>query len=272
MTQERRAHQLLLFRHPYDYLQPITSGSNLNHNAPHAGSAILWKVENSRAQERQYEWLTRRPPSVPLAVVLPKPDVIGEAIPLIKKLAHLRPRIVIPTDQLAAPRHLRRLLTQEPKEYSSAVIEHLEARKLIPSLQIGNEIGRIIEFSSSTRTVARLAKRMYTSRRTLGRHFQRVGLPTPSHWLQFGRLFRVAVKLQNSSATINRIALSSGYPDGFTLSNQMKRLTGCRPTFVRSRLGWEWFVDTWIGHELRTGGISHDRFSKRLPDYPFPHL
>lgn len=272
MTRERHAQRLLLFRYPYDYLHPITSGSSLHQNSPEAGSAVLWKVENSQAQEKQYEWLTRRPPSIPLAVVLPKPDVIAEAIPLIKKLAHLRPRIVIPTDQLAAPRHLRRLLAQGPKEYSSAVIDHLEARNLIPSLQIGKEVGRIIEFSSSTRTVARLAKRMYTSRRTLGRHFQRVGLPTPSHWLQFGRLLRVAVKLQNSNATINRIALSSGYPDGFTLSNQMKRLTGCRPTFVRNRLGWEWFVDAWIGHELRTGGISHNRFSQKRQNYPFPHL
>lgn len=272
MAQERPAHRLLLFRYPYDYLRPITSGSNLHHQPPDAGSVLLWKVEKAQAQQRQYEWLTQRPPSVPLAVVLPKPDVIAEAIPLIKKLANLRPRIVIPTDQLAAPRHLRRLLTQGPKEYSSAVIEHLETRHLIPSLKIGNEIGQIIECSSSTRTVARLAKRMHTSRRTLGRHFQRVGLPTPSHWLQFGRLLRVAVRLQNSSATINRVALSSDYPDGFTLSNQMKRLTGCRPSFVRSRLGWEWFIDTWIGHELKAGGISHDRFSKQRQNYPFPHL
>ena len=57
-------------------------------------------------------------------------------------------------------------------------------------------------------------------------HFHGAGIPVPSHWLQFGRILNVAMHLHNEKTAVFRIAARSKYPDGFTLSNQMKRLIG----------------------------------------------
>ena len=53
----------------------------------------------------------------------------------------------------------------------------------------------------------------------------------------------------------SRNLAKSGYPDGFTLSNQMKRLIGCRPTEVRTCLGREWILDAWLRREYAMGGL-----------------
>jgi hypothetical protein len=72
----------------------------------------------------------------------------------------------------------------------------------------------------------------------------------PSHWLQFARLLYVATKLQADESTpVFRIATQFRYPDGFTMSNQMKRLVGCRPSDVRDCLGYEWFIEEWLKQE-----------------------
>ena len=98
-------------------------------------------------------------------------------------------------------------------------------------------------------SIEQLARNLCQSRRTLGRFFNDRQLPVPSHWLQFARLLHVAVHLQNTSATINRVSSRFGYPDGFTMSNSMKRLTGYRPSFVRDHLGWEWLIHAWLREE-----------------------
>jgi AraC-like DNA-binding protein len=82
------------------------------------------------------------------------------------------------------------------------------------------------------------------------------GLPVPSHWLQIGRILRVAIQLQNSGASVFAIASEAGYPDGFSLSNQMQRLIGVRPSFVREYLGWEWLLESWLRHEAEGGGLA----------------
>jgi hypothetical protein len=46
-----------------------------------------------------------------------------------------------------------------------------------------------------------------------------------------------------------KIALSAGYPDGFTLSNQLKRMTGYRPSQIRSLIGFEWLLERWLDVE-----------------------
>ena len=56
-----------------------------------------------------------------------------------------------------------------------------------------------------------------------------------------------------------RTASRHGYPDGFSLSNQMKRLTGVRPSEVKERIGWEWVLERWIQRELASGGFGDDQ-------------
>jgi hypothetical protein len=45
------------------------------------------------------------------------------------------------------------------------------------------------------------------------------------------------------------VATRFAYPDGFSMSNSMKRLLGYRPSFVRQHLGWEWIVQVWAEGE-----------------------
>jgi len=63
------------------------------------------------------------------------------------------------------------------------------------------------------------------------------------------------MRLQIDKSPLGRIAAQYGYPDAFTLSNQMKRLTDYRPSDVRRWLGWEWLVEAWIKREAQRGGI-----------------
>lgn len=109
--------------------------------------------------------------------------------------------------------------------------------------------------SVTTQTLSALAKGIYLSRRALGRRFQQRGLPVPSHWLQFCRILRVAIRVQNTEESLHTIARALGYPDGFTLSNQAERLIGVRPSLMRQRLGWEWVAEAWLERETLSGGL-----------------
>jgi transcriptional regulator GlxA family with amidase domain len=111
-------------------------------------------------------------------------------------------------------------------------------------------ISKIFELAPTVPSISALSRRLYTSRRSLGRYFESERLPVPSHWLQFARLLYIATSLQaNPDVPVFRIAVQLGYPDGFTMSNQMRRLIGCRPTDVRENLGYEWFIEEWLDME-----------------------
>ena len=65
----------------------------------------------------------------------------------------------------------------------------------------------------------------------------------------------MAIRLQNSDETLFSIGYELGYPDGFSLSNQMNRLLGVRPSDARRYLGWEWILEAWLRREAATGGL-----------------
>ena len=94
------------------------------------------------------------------------------------------------------------------------------------------------------------------SRRALGRRFMTRGLPVPSHWLHFGRILRGSIRLQDPRSTLFGVGSELGYPDGFAFSNQMKRLTGLRPSIMRECFGWEWIVESWLFKEAQSGNLS----------------
>ena len=56
-----------------------------------------------------------------------------------------------------------------------------------------------------------------------------------------------------------RTASRHGYPDGFALSNQMKRLTDVRPSDVKGHIGWEWVLESWIQKEIAAGGFGREQ-------------
>lgn len=221
------------------------------------GAAVVWWLMNGDRQSREFDSLRGRPPDLPLIVLLPPPSEVRRTLPLLRMLPILRPKSVLPGMSLGTPEAVRRALATPPPSLADAVCRHLWERGLIPTQTAGAEIRRIFELAPHVNSISKLARRMYTSRRTLGRHFARLGLPVPSHWLQFARLLHVSIHLQTDPTAIFRIAARAGYPDGFTLSNQMKRLVGCRPTEVRTCLGWEWIVEAWIAREQSWGAFTH---------------
>ena len=146
-------------------------------------------------------------------------------------------------------------MRREPAGLAGEFIDLLRWRGVQLDLETRRIVRRIVDLSASLQTLSSLARSVYLSRRALGRRFHQRGLPVPSHWLQFCRILRVAIRVQNSDESIHQIARSLGYPDGFTLSNQTERLLGVRPSVIRTRLGWEWVVEAWLQRESETRGL-----------------
>jgi transcriptional regulator GlxA family with amidase domain len=155
------------------------------------------------------------------------------------------------------PRELAYLLLGEPRSLAAEFIDYLMWRGMALDPETRRIISRFVELSAQVRTLSGAARGVYLSRRALGRRFRDRGLPVPSHWLQLCRILRATMKLQSSPrSSLHEVARSLGYPDGFTLSNQMNRLVGFRPSTARERLGWEWVVEAWLDRERSTGALT----------------
>lgn len=107
------------------------------------------------------------------------------------------------------------------------------------------------------------AQHLYMSRRSLGRHCFKAGMPAPSRILAFGRTMEAARMLQSTPLSLSRVAEAQGWPDPFGLSNTMHRLTGIRPTDARER-GPLYLAEAWLQRELEEGG-AHLRQPRPTP-------
>jgi len=245
--------QLALIAPPYDRFHDASSLA-MREVIGRKGVAFVWWLMNAAEQKPEFEFLRVRPASVPLVIVLPPPEDVLQTMPLLGQLRRLHPRAVLPIGTMDSPRRIRDLLNVPPSPFGETVAKYLTRRGTLRDPGIERCVQRIFELAPEIHSVTQLAKRLYTSRRTLGRQFAAAGLPVPSHWLQFARVLHVAVHLQREPQAVFRIAMNMGYPDGFTLSNQMKRLIGMRPTELREYVGWEWIVEAWLEQE----GLSAD--------------
>jgi AraC-like DNA-binding protein len=147
------------------------------------------------------------------------------------------------------------LLRAEPEDLSAEVLDFLAHRRMVVDRETRRIVARTIELSSTVRSLSELCRQLYVSRRALGRRFSDRRLPPPSHWLQFSRALRVCLRLQASQLPVAQVARMFGYPDAFTLSNQLVRLIGVRPSDVRDCLGWEWVLEAWVEEERRAGNF-----------------
>lgn len=241
-------HHLYVVAPPYERLHPISMGWRPE-GLPPRGEAILWTLRDN-GQRSEFRWLSERPHGVPLIVVLPPPEGLHRASELVWHLRALKPRGVLPFAHLDIANAIRSILGQRPSNLGRTVSRYLQDRGRIISARLVDDVARIIELAPEVRSVTTLAGRLYASRRTLGRRFAAGGLPAPSHVLQFARLLHVTLAVQRDrKITVSRVASRYGYPDGFTMSNQMKRVIGCRPSELRGRLGWEWVVECWLHQE-----------------------
>jgi AraC-like DNA-binding protein len=263
---ERPAGRLAFFAPPYEEFIDIDVTWRPS-VLPVRGCAFVWWLADGVAQENEFQFLHDRPHSVPLFLVLPPPRHLARALPLLNYVMALKPRAVLPTSSVITAENLKTMLATPPENLAVAVSERLVERKLIRSESVRREVRRIFELAPEINSISRLARRLYTSRRTLGRHFLGAGLPVPCHWLQFARLMYVTVRLQNDPSSVFRIVSAAGYPDGFTMSNQMKRLLDTRPSELRDQLGWEWVVESWISMEAKHGGIDLNRYANVVQEY-----
>ncbi len=247
---------LSLLMHPYRELLPVTEGQAfLRSAARKPGSALIWSM-GVHGGARGHELVEGRPGGLALIVLLPAVGDLTADPDLILAVQRCRPQGILPHHRDPHPEHLTQILRRPPIDLAADVTEYLAWRGLAVDRDTVHLIRRIIELSAELRSVTALSRSMYLSRRALGRRLMSRGLPVPSHWLQLGRLLRLAVKLQNSDASLFSIACDAGYPDGFSVSNQMHRLIGYRPSQVREFLGWEWLLEEWLRKEADSGGLS----------------
>lgn len=249
-----------LFGPPYRSFHPIQTPWYPDH-VPPRGLAIIWWLHDGIGQTHEFEWLYQRSRGLPLFVVLPPPSELDRTLPLLRYVNGLSPRAVLPGTEVASAQNVQLLLSTPPRNLPTALARYLSGRGLLPQSPVRREIEHVLHSAPAASNVSALARRLFTSRRTLGRHFAAAGLPVPSHWLQFARLMHAATMLQkNQRMPMSRISSHLGYPDPFTMSNQMKRLLGLRPSDARLLLGWEWIVESWICQEVKGGSFDCVRY------------
>ena len=234
---------LQLFRAPYHTCTPLDAESHPGNLRP--GEAAVWFMRPGPRIAEELRWAALRPIGMPLFIVLPQPEEIPDLATILPALPNLKPKGVLPGAGRGTLTALRSLLGAPPPALHRAVADLLENTGAIAEPATRQRVELIFAAAPNVRSIHSLARQLCQSRRTLGRFFQERDLPVPSHWLQFARVLHTAIQLQNTSLSIGRVSARFGYPDGFTLSNTMKRLTGYRPSFVREHLGWEWIVEAW---------------------------
>lgn len=245
-----------LLRHPYTEIRPVTGGRRqLWEEGREPGSLLLWRLDRG-PRSQDIPVVSRRPGGLALVVILPDPEGMGLEGALTGLLGEVRPQGILPHYQDPEPADLTQVLRRPPNNLGVECTEYLRWRGIGFDRESRHLIRRIIDLSAELRSITALSRSLYMSRRALGRKFMSRGLPVPSHWLHFGRLLRAAIRMQTSDENVLSIAYELGYPDGFSLSNQMHRLMGIRPSEARDRLGWEWIMEAWLRREADSGGLA----------------
>jgi AraC-like DNA-binding protein len=251
---------------PYEEVERLSVPAQIP-STPHPprGSALIWNLEVGD-WGGQFRRVRDRPPGVALFVLLPSTGDMGDMDRLLDLMEHCRPHSLLPHMSEVKPKELVFYLKRFPSDLPLEVSDYLAWRGIEVDSDTRRLIRKILELSDELRTVSGLARSLYMSRRALGRRFTTRGIPVPSHWLHFGRILRAALRLQNPEATLHSIACDLGYPDGFSLSNQMHRLTGLRPSLMRECFGWEWIVEAWLLKEAQEGHLAPDVRRNLFPD------
>jgi AraC-like DNA-binding protein len=248
--------RLSVLAYPYEKLEAVREGrAQLKEVARSPGSALVWRADGS-GTGAAFRLVSERPGGLALIVILPHASVLEAQPDLVHNVVRARPHGVLPDHRQPDPGDLAEVLRCPPADLGAEVTDYLLWRGLVVDRDTLKVIRRIVDLSARVRTVTELSRAMYLSRRALGRRLASRGLPVPSHWLQLSRVLRLVNRLQNTDANIFSIAYEFGYPDGFSVSNQMHRLVGFRPSQARERLGWEWLLEAWLRREAEAGGLA----------------
>ncbi len=250
---DNRREAVFLLGPPYRHLRAVDPADPVQPRE--GGWVLLWNL-GSEAASDGLRLVAERLAGISLVIILPSGDEQLSVLKILRLIEQTRPQAVLPHHRVPSPGEIASVVRRPPTSLASSVTEYMEWRGIPLDPVTRNIIRRTVELSDRVQTITALAKNLYMSRRALGRRLLNQGLPAPSHWLQAARILRATIKLQNSDASLFRVASSLGYPDGFSLSNQMRRLCGIRPLEARERLGWEWLFETWLVREAQRGGIA----------------
>lgn len=257
---------LSLLMHPYRSLRPVSGGRRqLRTEGRRPGAALVWRLEAGNVKANQ-DVAEGRPGGLPLIVILPSADQMPFPSDVANMVSRCRPAGILPHHVPSAV-ELSQVLRRPPEDLACEVTDYLAWRGIGLDRDTRHLLRRTVELSAQLRSITALSRSLYLSRRALGRRFMSCGLPVPSHWLQLSRLLRVTIRLQNTDDSVITVAYELGYPDGFSVSNQMNRLVGCRPNEARQFLGWEWLLEAWLDREAESGGLAPE-FWTRASDEP----
>lgn len=251
-----------LFHPPYGELDPVAHPDRLPAAIGTSGAALIWCMASPNRDD-EIQATRRRRPGLSLIAVLPPAETVTRQDHIFRMIELCRPASVMPYHEEPHTDDLYTLLSAPPADMPAAVVDFLRWRGVPLDLEVRRLVRRTMELSADLRSVNALARGVYLSRRALGRRFTSCGLPVPSHWLHMGRILRAIIRLQETGTTLAQIAYELGYPDSFALSNQMKRLTGIRPSEARARRGWEWMLEAWLQKEAAQGGFS-DALARKI--------
>lgn len=138
---------------------------------------------------------------------------------------------------------------------AESVVEHLVQRNVLdPESDAASHVRTIFAAPPEALRVGRIARRTYWSRRTLGRHFKAAGLPAPVKWVALARAM-LAHRTIARGALLGVAASSAGYPDQFTMSNAIHRITGLRPSKLRD-VHWTELLNVWIERQRERGTLT----------------
>ena len=272
MRLQQNDHRYFALFPPYREVEPVSHPTDLpSAPLPPRGAALLWNLHLSDWTHSSRD-VRRRPPGVALFILLPPFAKMDRGEALLTLMESCRPHSILPYMEELNPRELVAYLKRYPAELPLEVTDYLSWRGIELDTDTRRLLRKTFELSGDLRTVSGLARSLYMSRRALGRRFTTRGLPVPSHWLHFGRILRASIRLQNPDSTLHSVACEFGYPDGFSLSNQMYRLTALRPSIMRECFGWEWIVEAWLRVEADEGNFSAELRRKVFPGTGGPNL
>jgi AraC-like DNA-binding protein len=147
-----------------------------------------------------------------------------------------------------------RLESQEHIDADRVVTHFAERGVLRPESRATSYVRSILAAPPESLRVARIARRVYASRRTLARHFRAEGLPSPVDWVALARAVCAHRTILRGGPL--RIAVAAaGYPDQFTMSNAIHRITGMRPSQLRN-ISRDGLLDVWIARQRERGALS----------------
>ena len=153
-----------------------------------------------------------------------------------------------------SPAMLQQATRQAPAGGESVIAHLVERGILRRESRAADHVRSIFAAPPEALRVGRMARRVYTSPRTLGRHFRAEGLPSPVDWVALAKAMR-AHRTIVRGGPLRLAASAAGYPDQFTMSNAIHRIAGLRPSQLRD-VSWDAFLDVWIARQRERGALT----------------